>query len=159
MKPLRFESIVLKHPPIKEAIERAHGLRMGEIDSESIDTSLWDPAPFFWALHDRNYRRRDCRKYHSLTLTYVDGSVPWHNDPGFGVVACWLVYSENSSCYDAQLITAHGALDLRENDLCIFNADQGHAWISDGACVMVMATVAPIKGKRPRLSLQDRNDL
>lgn len=151
MKPLIFGFLPLEHPPITAAIKEAHCLDKGEIDSKIIDISFWDPAPFFNALQDRNYRKQECQKYAPLTLTYIDGSARWHDDPGFGVVACWLVYSENPCGFDAQLITAHGALDLRENELCIFDANQGHAWISNGVCVMVMATVAPIKKKRARV--------
>ena len=43
---------------------------------------------------------------------------------------------------EPQLITRHGPLNVKEGDLFIFNADQGHAWVSNGACVMVMATIA-----------------
>lgn len=55
--------------------------------------------------------------------------------------AAGLVHSENSLGDDAQLITRHGPLDMRQGDLCVFDSDQGHAWLSNAACVMVMATV------------------
>lgn len=151
MKPLLLAPLAINHPPIAHAIKAAHLLDRGEIDSKSMDVSFWDSASFFKALQDRNYRKRECQKYAPLTLTYIDGSARWHTDPGFGLVACWLVYSENYPGFDAQLITTRKPLDLRENDLCIFDSDQGHAWISNGVCVMVMATVAPIKKKRARV--------
>jgi hypothetical protein len=113
----------------------------GEIDSCDIDSN-WDSAAFFKHLCDQGYRPRDCKRYASLSLTFVDGACRWHTDPGFGIAACWLVHSENGIGDDAQLITRHGPLDMIEGDLCVFDSDQGHAWLSNAACVMVMATVA-----------------
>ena len=144
MKPIMLASPSIKIPPIDEALKLAKGNDLGEIDSCRIDDS-WDVVPFFEHLRNCGYRPRDCEDFLSLSLTFVNGACRWHTDPGFGIVACWLVHSENALCSDAQLITRHGALDMREGDLCLFNANRGHAWLSNAPCVMVMATVARIR--------------
>lgn len=140
MKPTMLVSPPIMRPPIDKALRRLKLNSPGEVDSCDIDSG-WDSAAFFWHLHDCGYRPRDCKRYQSLSLTFVEGACRWHTDPGFGIVACWLVHSENSLGDDAQLITRHGPLDMRKDDLCVFDSDHGHAWLSNAACVMVMATV------------------
>lgn len=139
MKPKMLAPPQIQRPLIQTAIELAADNLDGEIDSHEI--SGWDDAPFYQHLHDCGYKRRNCKFYTSLSLTYVNGACRWHDDPGFGVVACWLLHSDNDFSNDAQLITRYGPLDMRVGDLCVFDADQGHAWLSNGICVMVMATV------------------
>lgn len=141
MKPTMLVSPPMMTPPIDNALRGMQINDPGEIDSCHIDSS-WDAAGFFDHLRSCGYRPRDCRKYPALSLTFIIGACRWHTDPGFGLVACWLVHSENDLGDDAQLITRHGPLDMRAGDLCVFDADQGHAWLSNGSCVMVMATVA-----------------
>ena len=145
MKPIQLASLAIEHPPFAEVVDAAECLSKGEVDNRTIDPSFWDPVLFFEALQARGYRKRECEKYASLTLTYANDSCRWHTDPGLGVVAGWLVYSENDIFFDAELITRHGNLPLRENDLFIFDADKGHAWISEGLCILVMATVAKMR--------------
>ena len=141
MKPTMLVSPPMMAPPIDNALRRMQINDPGEIDSCHIDSS-WDAAGFFDHLRSCGYRPRECKKYESLSLTFLIGAGRWHTDPGFGLVACWLVHSENDLGDDAQLITRHGPLDMRAGDLCVFDADQGHAWLGNGSCVMVMATVA-----------------
>ena len=141
MKPTMLVSPLMMAPPIDNALRRMQINDPGEIDSCHIDSS-WDAAGFFDHLRSCGYRPRECKKYESLSLTFIIGACRWHTDPGFGLVACWLVHSENDLGDDAQLITRHGPLDMRAGDLCVFDADQGHAWLGNGSCVMVMATVA-----------------
>lgn len=141
MKPLHLVSPAIQRPPVAEALRRIELIDVGEIDSCDIDDS-WDSAVFFEHLRTCGYRPRACKQYSALSLTFVDGACRWHTDPGFGLVACWLVHNENSLGDDAQLITRHGPLDMKAGDLCVFDSDQGHAWLSNAACVMVMATVS-----------------
>ena len=131
----------IMYPPIEAALRKLKMICPGEIGSFAI-ADCWDSALFFEHLGGCGYRRRRCESYDSLSLTFIDGACCWHTDPGFGLVACWLIYNENSSGDEPQLITRHGPLNVKEGDLFIFNADQGHAWVSNGACVMVMATIA-----------------
>ena len=131
-------------PSVTWAIEEAQFNSLGEVDSRSISVDQWNLAPFFDHLRsEHGYRPRECVAYPSLTLTYVKGACPWHVDPGFGLVACWLVYDDNEIGYEPQLITKHGPLEMRTGDLCVFDANQGHAWLGNGTSVMVMATIAP----------------
>lgn len=149
MKPLLLHCPDLNYPPHTEEIRAAHKSSPGDIESSDLDSDSWDSKPFFDYLRKHGYRSRDCQRYGSLSLTYVNGSCRWHDDPGFGLVACWLIYSENLWGNDAQLVTRHGPVDIREGRLCIFDANQGHAWLSNGVCVMVMATIAPVRRCKP----------
>jgi hypothetical protein len=145
MKPIMLPSPQIKAPSTDWAISKAIDNGEGEIDSRYING--WDSAPFYEHLRQYGYRARKCYKYGDLTLTFVNGSARWHDDPGFGLVACWLVHSGNDLGYDAQLITRDGGWDMIQGDLCVFNADKGHAWLSNEVCVMVMATLAKLKGR------------
>ena len=139
MKPFHLPGPSIPRPPVVEYVKKAYQNNEGEIDSDAISASSC--VDILKHLEDCGYKQRECQKYSPLTLTYVNGSCRWHDDHGFGLVACWLLYSENFMGDDAQLITRHGPLDMREGDLCVFDANQGHAWISNGVCVMFMATV------------------
>lgn len=141
MKPTMLASPPIMRPPIDTALRKLKLNSPGEIDSCYINSS-WDSAAFFQHLRGCGYRPRNCRRYASLSLTFLEGACRWHSDPGYGLVACWLVHSENNLGNDAQLITMHGPLDMRTDDLCVFDSNQGHAWLSNAACVMVMATIA-----------------
>lgn len=145
MKPIHTAKPTIIFPPLETVIRKAHNTFAGQIKSDPIDVSSWDPSPLFDVLKEHNYQRRKCRYYNSLSLTYINGACRWHTDPGFGVVACWLVHCENDCGYNAQLITKHGALEMFENSLCIFDSNKGHAWISNAICVMVMATITRFK--------------
>jgi hypothetical protein len=152
MKPFHLATGAIKNipkPELVDSIRRARANDPGEIDNNPISAIGWDADPFLDHLRNCGWRFRECKKYTSLSLTFVNGSCRWHDDPGFGVVACWLVYSENPFSDDAQLVTRHGPLDMREGDLCVFDADQGHAWLSNAVCVMVMVTIAPFRGGKP----------
>lgn len=140
MKPVHLPKHSIQAPSVNRAIQIALDNSAGEINSRRIEG--WDPAPFFDHLRACGWRPRQCQKYESLSLTFLNGACRWHTDPGFGPVACWLVHSDDDPGDWPQLITRHGPVDMRVGSLCIFDADQGHAWLSNAVCVMVMATVA-----------------
>ena len=140
MRPILLPSPAIKPPPLQKAITRALNNSAGEIDSRKI--LGWDATPLFDHLRDHGWRTRKCRRYEQLSLTFVNGACRWHDDPGFGLVACWLVHSANDPGDWPQLVTRQGPLNMRDGELCVFDADCGHAWLSNAVCVMVMATVA-----------------
>lgn len=142
MKPIMLSSPQIKAPSVDWAISKAIDNGKGLVDSQFING--WDSAPFYWWLRQCGYRPRNCDKYNDLTLAFVNGSAGWHDDPGLGLVACWLVHSGNDPADNAQLITRYGGLDIWQGDLCVFNANKGHAWLSNDVCVMVMATIAKL---------------
>jgi len=144
MKPLMLAKPAITAPPWSHCVELCKELDLGEIDSISLDHRLTPFDPFFDHLERCGYRRRQCHRYATLSLTYVNGSARWHNDPSLGPVVCWLLYTGNPLGIDAQLITRHGPLDMRVGDLCIFDANKPHAWLSNGICVMLMMTVAKL---------------
>ena len=141
MKPMILVSPPMMRPPVDMALRELEQRDLGEIDFCPVDSS-WDASLFFNHLRSCGYCPRVCKSYDSLSLTFVNGACRWHTDPGYGLVACWLVHIENLYGDDAQLITRHGPLDLKAGDLCVFDSDQGHGWLSNSPCVMVMATVA-----------------
>ena len=143
MKPHHLASPHLAFPPHLDQVREAHRNEPGEIDSDSV--SSWNAEPFYAHLRQCGYRDRQCNQYPSLSLTFVNGACRWHDDPGFGLVACWLIYTEVSRDDAPQLVTKHGPLDLYRGDLCVFDANQGHAWLSNGACVMLMATITKLR--------------
>lgn len=144
MKPLMLAKPAITAPPWSHCVELCKELDLGEIDSTPLDPCLTNLNLFYDHLERCGYRRRQCYRYATLSFTYVNGSARWHDDPGFGHVVCWLLYTENPARIDAQLITRHGPLDMRVGDLCIFDANKPHAWLSNGICVMLMMTVAKL---------------
>jgi len=148
MKPLTLAQPAITAPPWGHCVELCKGLDLGEIDTIPLDPCLTDLDLFSDHLERCGYRRRQCHRYATLSFTYVNGSARWHDDPGFGPVVCWLLYTENPLGCDAQLITRHGPLDMRVGDLCIFDANKPHAWLSNGICVMLMMTVAKLPKSR-----------
>lgn len=75
-------------------------------------------------------------------FTVCNNSIKWHCDDDNGLLALWLVYSEDMT---PQLITKHGATIMMQDDVVVFNAMDGHAWICNGVAVFVTATVSRIK--------------
>jgi hypothetical protein len=146
VKPVELQGpCMVKVPPMEKALIKAHKEHEGEIDSLVISPDLWDPTEFAGYLAHHGYRRRESERYSSLTLTWVNGSAKWHTDPGFGLVVCWLLFDSDPGFDGAQLVTRHGPLNMRMGDICVFDANQGHAWISNGVSVMLMVTVSRIR--------------
>lgn len=152
MKPVLLDPVHIPTPDFVEQIRQSRLSDSGRPDTDEINQDLWDPSLFFEHLRKHGYRQRECNHYESLSLTFLNGSCCWHTDPGYGLVACWLIYSENHWDYEAELITKSGPVPMREFNLCVFDADQGHAWISNGVCVMVTATVSKIRQKKQQPS-------
>lgn len=144
MKPLMLTKPAVTAPPWGRCVELCKELDLGEVDNLTLHPGGAGLDRFFDHVKKCGYKQRDCRRYSPLTFTYVNGSARWHDDPGFGPVVCWLLYTENPLGIDAQLITRHGPLDMRVGDLCIFDANKPHAWLSNGICVMLMMTVAKL---------------
>jgi hypothetical protein len=145
-----MKPILLASPPRlprlpKDAIAITRRFTIGEIDSDTVIPDSPDWLQFLQHLEQCGWRARDCHRYSSHTYTYLNGSCCWHDDPGFGKVACCLLYRHRDVCIDTQLITRHGGLNMRRGDLVIFNANYGHAWIGHGPSVFAMVTVSPIR--------------
>lgn len=94
-------------------------------------------------------KERCARGYTSRCLLPLALSSAWHTDRGLGHVLCWIICNEDITSIleltPAQLITRNAVLDLRVGDVFIFNADVGHAWLSNSAYLMAQMTVSPIK--------------
>jgi hypothetical protein len=143
---------MIKPPSLEQAFIKVHRNSEGEIDSDSIAQHEWDATPFLEYLRLQGLKYRECQIYSPITLTYVNGSARWHDDPGFGPVACWLLFESDPGMDGAQLITQRGPINLRTGDVCVFDANQGHAWLCNGVAIMVMVTVSPIKARPMRFT-------
>jgi hypothetical protein len=83
-------------------------------------------------------------RFYKVDARYTDftlclDSIKWHYDDDHGLMALWLIYSEDVR---PQLITKHGATEIEEDDVIVFNSAQGHAWICNGVAVFVTATIS-----------------
>lgn len=146
MKPVML--VKPQKPPRVPAglIRNTRDLSLGEVDSLSVAPDDFpDWVAFIGHLRQCGWRPRACNRYSEYTYTYVNGSCPWHEDPGFGKVAACLLHRYSDLCITTQLITKHGGCDLRLGDLVVFDSDYGHAWIGHGPSVFAMVTVAPIR--------------
>lgn len=78
-------------------------------------------------------------------------STGWHNDKGLGHVLSWILcYKDFEGICElssAQLITRNAVLDLNVGDVFVFNADVGHAWLSNSMYLMAQMPVKPIKNR------------
>ena len=85
--------------------------------------------------------------YSRYCYDIINGAVCWHTDPGLGKVALALLNNGHNDIWDCQLITKHGALNVRQGDVIVFNADEGHAWISNSWCIVATVTVSKSRSK------------
>ena len=84
----------------------------------------------------------------------INGSVPWHEDQGIGLVLNWMVHSMDLEGYQdslnhnrCHLLTRHGQLQIGVGDIFVFNGNVGHAWISNSKCMLVQTTVSASRRK------------
>lgn len=138
-----------KLPPLpKRAISSTRNLSIGEIDSGVVDPNTPAWSRFLDHLEQCGWKTRDCHLYSPHTYTYLNGSCAWHDDPGYGKVACCLIHRHKDYRVDTQLVTRHGGMPMNLGDLVVFNANYGHAWIGHGPTVFAMVTVSPVCSKR-----------
>lgn len=83
-------------------------------------------------------------RFYKVDARYTDftlclDSIKWHYDDDHGLMALWLIHSEDVR---PQLITKHGATEIEEDDVIVFNSHKGHAWICNGVAVFVTATIS-----------------
>jgi hypothetical protein len=92
--------------------------------------------------------------YQSLGWLFCQGSIPWHTDLGLSYIVAWVARlgSEHS-----ELITRHGDLPVKEGDVFAFNADHGHAWLTNNEDPVVFAQITV--GRRRKVPYLTRNPL
>jgi len=132
-------------------------MSLGEVYSHSMseEDSRQEFKEFFALLEDGGYRISDSTLYNSLSLTSCRGSVGEHDDPGYGLVALWLVRIRglNRGRYaqwgDVPELYASGKWGVvRLGDVVVFNANKKHALLVNGTCHMLMQTVTKKRVRR-----------
>lgn len=97
-----------------------------------------------------------CRRRfnHTYDITYTNGSIPWHYDSDYGLLALLLIASNEPESsyhgysYVGQLVTAAGPFPMDPGDIVVFNSDSGHAWLSDFSCTFATVTLSKKRAKR-----------
>jgi hypothetical protein len=104
---------------------------------------------FFLLIQENRYKPIDSTPYKSLALTVCRGSVGEHYDPGFGLVALWLIRLSgfNPGRYSGwgefpELYAGRKWGRVRLGDVIVFNASKKHAWLANSTSYMLMQTVA-----------------
>lgn len=94
--------------------------------------------------------RRAPHGYFKCSFVFTSGCVMEHSDDGFGLCAGVLLHKSKRKGYDdfAQLLTRHGGLSLRTNDVFVFNASKWHAWLCNVDCLLATMTVKKIPRKK-----------
>ena len=132
-------------------------MSLGQVYSHSMseEDSRQEFKHFFALIEESGYRITNDTSYQSLSLTSCRGSVGEHDDPGYGLVALWLVRLRglNRGRYtqwgDAPELYASRKWGMvRLGDVVIFNASKKHAWLVNGTCHMLMQTVTKKRVRR-----------
>ena len=134
-------------------------MSLGEVYSQSMsrEDSRREFKHFFALIEESGYKATDCTLYSPLSLTSCRGSVGEHDDPGYGLVALWLVRIKglNRGRYaqwewgDVPELYASGKWGIvRLGDVVVFNANKKHAWLVNGTCHMLMQTVTKKRVRR-----------
>jgi hypothetical protein len=86
----------------------------------------------------------------NVMFTTLKGSSSWHTDEGLGLLLNWMVYYDRHSFQIASglrfptLITEDCSLNAVEiglGDVFVFNANRGHAWVSNWDCAFLQIPV------------------
>jgi hypothetical protein len=121
----------------------------GEVDSITACIDEWSFPKLVKLAAAAGYVPHDAQIYASVNFLPVNGSIKWHTDTGSGInVACLAVLEDYSLGALPELITRHGAQELRQGDVFVFNADKGHAWISNDFSVLASITVRKQRQRR-----------
>lgn len=147
MKPIHLVPPAKKPSFPRFLLSDAKSNEIGEVDALKVDPKEFGFDLYIKHLAQCGWRPRRCVLYQAVSLTYCNGSVPWHSDPGFGKVAACLVHKKPNLGNVTQLITKHGPCDMELGDLIVFDSDHGHAWIGHGTSIFAMVAVAPIRKK------------
>lgn len=114
-------------------------------DIEEVESKLQDQAiqAIIKAAKNNGYKYANDRLHYSNhSYDIINGAVGWHKDPGLGKVALALLNNGHNDTSGCQLITKHGALNVHQGDVFVFNADEDHAWISNSWCIVATVTVS-----------------
>lgn len=91
------------------------------------------------------------RRHADCDFTITNGSIEYHDDSGFGLVAICLAHVEDpdpashSYNYDAQLITRSGAASMNVGNVVVFNSNAKHAWLSGFPCILASVSVSKLR--------------
>ena len=120
----------------------------GEVDSISASIDEWSFPALVKLAAAAGYVPHDAQMYASVNFLPVNGSIKWHTDIGSGINVACLAVSEDYLGGLPELITRHGAQELRHGDVFVFDADKGHAWIANDFCVLASITARKKRQRR-----------
>ena len=114
----------------------------GEVDSISASLDEWSFPALVKLAATAGFTPRICQLYASVNFLPVNSSIKWHTDLGSGINVACLAFSNDYLGALPELITRYGALELRRGDVFSFDADKGHAWVSNEFCVLASITAS-----------------
>ena len=123
-----------------QAPTKRQTLSPGEVDAITCAPDEWDFPLLIPAIRAVGYEPAKRHLYNTYDFTIVQDSVAWHVD-SYCHLSVIMPVEMDDPWTPAQLITKHGALDLRIGDIAVFNASLGHAWINNGYCMLATMTV------------------
>ena len=147
MKPETIaEGLSLNYP--MELLDPRKVPEAGEI--EEVEAGFEDEAiqAIIKKAENNGYKYANGRgRYFNYSYDIINGAICWHTDPGLGKVALALLNNGHNDICGCQLITKHGALNVNQGDVIVFNADEKHAWISNSWCIVATVTVSKSRSK------------
>jgi len=154
MKPHILENLPYKDPEGLKLLrylanEQGHGKidRLYDLYSFEKETKIGIVDPLETVSINGGFRPRQSKRIGKGELFPVAGSAGWHEDPGHGLVLSTLMLVSSKTVGAIQLITSHGGLTLREGDFFVFDANRGHAWVSNARCVIAQIPVSKFYNK------------
>ena len=118
---------------------------LGAVKGLTASPKEWDFPFLIDALEPTCFRPRKASNRFAFDFTFVNQSVSWHTDDGYGISVATLVAQSKNKDRSAgtrhALITKHSELPLCLGDMFAFNASLPHAWISYEACALACMTV------------------
>lgn len=120
----------------------------GEVDPIGLHPGLEPGATMLRIMRRLGMSRRLCHYYSDFSLLALNGSVGVHDDPGLGLILNWIVADINPSNIEPEIVAISPKntqrkynLQLAVGDIFLFDADQPHAWVSNGESILVQVSV------------------
>jgi hypothetical protein len=125
-------------------------INAGEIDPIALESDHEVAQELEKLAFAYGLKPREPRRYTGRCLLPLALSTGWHVDEGLGDVLCWMLANEALEGIDdmnrPQLITRSAVLEIDRGDVFVFNANTGHAWVSNSSCLIAQVPVS--KGQK-----------
>lgn len=124
-----------------------NSMSLGEVYNYNMseEMSKQKMQQFFSLIQENGYKPTSSTPYADLSLTACHGSIGEHDDPGYGLVALWLIHitglNRGQDWTNPELYASRMWKMIRLGDIIVFNANKRHAWLSNSTCYMLMQTI------------------